>query len=72
MGKIALILVLLLQGCSAYTATSVGVWGITGKGIAEHGASTITGADCRVTNVGTRYPCEQPKEAGTTYNRNPF
>jgi 3D (Asp-Asp-Asp) domain-containing protein len=71
LGKIALI-VLLLPGCAAYTATSVGVWGATGKGITEHGASVVTGADCKITHIGTKYLCEQPREAGTTYNRNPF
>ena len=73
MAKVALIVCLLLQGCAAYTVASTGVWVGTGKGLSEHGVSVTTGADCRVLNaVKSQYPCEVPREPGTTYNRSAF
>jgi len=67
-------LVLTLNGC-AYTVVSTATLITTGKSISDHAASTITQNDCDSVNYvkGRQdYLCEQPREAGTTYNRTAF
>ena len=76
MAKFALIfLALTLNGCAAYTAVSLTSWGSTGKGLADHGVSLATGADCNAAHAVMKnqdYYCEKPREPGSTYNRNAF
>jgi hypothetical protein len=70
----AILLTLLLQGC-AYTAVSTGTYVLTGKSIADHSATVATGNNCDATRLvlGRQdWYCEQPRELGTTYNRNPY
>lgn len=71
---IILIVVTTLNGC-AYTAVSTATYIATGKGVGDHIASTATGNDCDTTSyaLGKQdYPCEQARDVGTRYNRNPF
>lgn len=66
---------LTLTGCMSYTVVSVGTAAATGKGVGDHIASGATGNDCNsVKLISSRqdYYCEQPREPGTTYNRNRF
>jgi hypothetical protein len=70
-----LLCLLNLSGCAAYTVVSVTSWGTTGKGMADHGASLVSGADCNAAHLVMRnqdYYCEVAREPGTTYNRNSF
>lgn len=69
-----ILLAVTLPGC-AYTAVSTGTYVLTGRSIADHSASLATGADCNTTSyiIGKQdWLCEQPREPGTTYNRNPY
>ena len=69
-----ILLTLCLQGC-AYTAVSTGTYIATGKSIWDHSAGMATGADCNATRLvlgKQSYWCEQPREPGTTYNRNSY
>lgn len=72
-----LVLAMLLEGCLPLMVASGVSTVTTGKGIAEHGLSLATGADCSglktiVDYEHHSYYCEQPREPGTTYNRNVF
>jgi hypothetical protein len=67
-------IVLMLNGC-AYTAVSTATYVTTGKSIGDHTASLATGNDCDTTRyvLGRQdYWCEQARDVGTTYNRNPY
>lgn len=71
---------LALSGCAApmasvaYNSASVVSVIATNKSLAEHGASTVTSADCSMYNYvfkGKDYLCEQ-RDVSTTYNRTGF
>jgi hypothetical protein len=67
-------IVLELTGC-AYTVVSTGTLVVTGRSVGDHAASVATGNRCDTVGyvLGTQdYVCEQPRELGTTYNRNPL
>ena len=67
-------IVVALTGC-AYTVVSTTSYIATGKSVGDHMASTATGNDCDTTSyaLGKQdYPCEQARDVGTRYNRNPF
>jgi len=71
---LTLLLILLTSGC-AYTAVSTVTYVSTGKSIGDHAATLATGADCDATRLVLNkqsYWCEQAREPGSTYNRNPF
>lgn len=61
------VIVLSLQGCAVYTVASVGSYVATGKGVADHAGSAVTGGDCNliVHTVNGEYVCEMP----IVYNR---
>jgi hypothetical protein len=43
-----------LVGCTApFTAASMGVWGVTGKGPSDHALSMATDSDCKTARVLT-------------------
>ena len=51
---IIILAVFVLPGCAApFTATSVGVWGATGKSTTDHALSYATGNDCVSTRIFT-------------------
>jgi hypothetical protein len=63
-----------IPGC-AYTVVSTGTLVVTGRSVGDHAASVATGNRCDTVSyvLGTQdYVCEQPRELGTTYNRNPL
>ena len=69
-----------ISGCAApmasiaYNSASVVSIATTNKSLAEHGASTVTSADCSMYNYLFKdrdYLCEQ-RDPGTTYNRTGF
>lgn len=65
----------MLSGCMTYTAVSVGSIATTGRGITDNASSLASGNDCNTIKLvrGLQdYYCEQPREPGTTYNRNSF
>ena len=66
---LALYLVLTQTGCAVYLGASTVSLITTGKGIPEHSASQITGADCGAVNwlTGKKYYCETRRDAGTHY-----
>lgn len=75
MGKLAIVLAVLLSGCSTaeivYQTASISSGVTTGKTLAEHALSQVTQADCKTANIiNGLYYCEVAKEPGTTYNRN--
>jgi hypothetical protein len=55
MNKLIIVLaVFVLPGCAApFTAASVGVWGVTGKGTTDHALSYATNSDCISTRIFT-------------------
>lgn len=64
---VLIVMLLSMQGCMAYTVASVGSYAVTGKGIADHAGSAVTGGDCNAikhTYTG-EYICEMP----VVYNR---
>lgn len=72
---VILVCLLSLTGCAGYTVASVTSWSTTGKGMADHGASLVTGADCNAAHTVMKnrdYYCEKHREPGTTYNRSAF
>ena len=73
---LATVTILALNGCAAYTVTSGVTLMTTGKSIADHSASMLTGMtyDCdgiRTITTGTYY-CEKNPDAGERYNRTAF
>ena len=71
---------LALSGCAApmasvvYNSASVVSIATTNKSLAEHGASTVTSADCSMYNYLFKdrdYLCEQ-RDVSKTYNRTGF
>jgi hypothetical protein len=68
MWLLILAVIVLSQGCAAYTVASIGSYAATGKGVGDHVVSAVTGGDCNVikhTYTG-EYICEMP----VVYNRN--
>lgn len=67
---ISILIAVNLTGCAVYTAASVGSYAVTGKGLADHAGSAVTGGDCNTlkhTYQG-KYVCEMP----VVYNQNAF
>lgn len=71
---VLLTVIVLSQGCAAYTVASGTSWGATGKSLTDHGTSVVTGADCNSAFVfkDRNYYCEVPRTPDTTYNRNAY
>lgn len=59
-----------LNGCAVYNTANVASFVSTGKGIGDHGASIITGADCNLFKHlwSGEYVCE----VTPIYNQNPL
>ena len=77
MKPVIILLTLALAGCSsidlAYMGASLASGVTTGKGLADHAVSTVTGADCSALNpVQGKYYCEVARTPDTHYNRNPI
>ena len=70
----AAILASALSGCAVTTGMNVASYIATGKGTTDHATSLVTGADCDSVRVVTHggWPCEQPRDPATTYNRNTY
>lgn len=64
---IVLVVAFGLQGCAVYTAATIGSYAVTGKGVADHAASAVTGGDCNLVKhtITGEYICEMP----VVYNR---
>jgi hypothetical protein len=60
--SLALITLLTLNGCAAYTAVSMTSYATTSKSPTDHLATELTGGDCSlIKNVYKGlYPCEMP------------
>ena len=70
---LSIFLLLTIQGC-AYTAVSAVSTVATGKSASDHLLS-LSGNDCNTIKFLSQkqdYWCEQAREPGTTYNRNPY
>ena len=69
---------LMLQGCAGqivYTGVSAASVVVTGRGVPEHAASQVSGADCSIglwLRGDRDYACELPREPHDTYNKNVF
>lgn len=70
MRYILLILVAFLPSCAVYTVASIGSYATTGKGIADHAGTAVTGGDCNTVKHlwNGQYVCEMP----VVYNRHGF
>lgn len=73
---IILALIPLLNGCLGYhiySGVNAVTTGTTNKSIPDHTLSLASGNDCNLFNLfKDKYYCEEPREAGTTYNRSVF
>jgi hypothetical protein len=72
---LTVLLVLSCSGCAPMLAVSAVSTVATGKSLADHTVSLVSGADCSTLEFARGeqdYYCERRREPGTTYNRSKF